>query len=273
MAVAGGALTLGGAAVSNGPVDLTAHNRTFEAALGVDLPVAGSSGIGQTRPAQGADGSSDAPISRPATATPEPTVLDAAALREAVQQAGEEAVQQRRAPAERQIEDVQRPSDEDPRAEDGGYRHAEPDAVTPYGRKLAEKAERSVESPPIARDCGVDTGGLGRVKPHVRVAAELLGCRFNEPEMYGVAGRGGPSDHPRGLAVDFMVNRATGDALAACALRNKEVLGINYVIWRQRMNDGTGWKTMPDRGGATANHMDHVHASFRKSAGGTPSDC
>src|SRR3712207_8560682 len=41
--------------------------------------------------------------------------------------------------------------------------------------------------------------------------------------------RGGRSDHPSGHAVDFMVDRATGDALAECALRNKDALGITYV--------------------------------------------
>jgi uncharacterized protein YbdZ (MbtH family) len=67
-----------------------------------------------------------------------------------------------------------------------------------------------------------------------------------------------------------MVDRATGDALAACAVRNKEALGITYAIWRQRMNDGSGWEAMEDRGSATANHLDHVHLSFGRRAGAGP---
>ncbi len=59
-----------------------------------------------------------------------------------------------------------------------------------------------------------------------------------------------------------MVDRGTGDALAACALANKDALGITYVIWRQRINYGSGWEAMEDRGDPTANHMDHVHVSF-----------
>ena len=47
-------------------------------------------------------------------------------------------------------------------------------------------------------DCGIATSGLGAVKPHVRAAAQFLGCRFGEPTMYGVAGRAGTSDHPSG---------------------------------------------------------------------------
>jgi hypothetical protein len=88
-----------------------------------------------------------------------------------------------------------------------------------------------------------------------------------------VAGRAGTSDHSSGLAVDFMVDRADGDRLAACALNNRAALGISYVIWRQRINFGNGWQRMEDRGGVTANHYDHVHVSFGSSAGGPPNVC
>jgi hypothetical protein len=125
-----------------------------------------------------------------------------------------------------------------------------------------------------ALDCGIDTSGLGPVEARARTAAQYLGCQFGEPTMYGVADRGGASDHPDGRAVDFMVDRGTGDALAACALRNADALGITYVIWRQRINYGSGWQPMEDRGDATANHMDHVHISFGSgSAGAPPAPC
>ncbi len=137
--------------------------------------------------------------------------------------------------------------------------------------ELAAAAEEraDVEAPEEELDagCGASTSGLGAVKPWVRDAAETLSCRFGEPTIFGVAGRGGPSDHPAGLAVDFMLDRATGDDLAACALGNMEALGVKYVIWRQRINTGGGWEAMEDRGGVTANHMDHVHISFEGQAG------
>ncbi|WP_425295888.1 hypothetical protein [Nocardia abscessus] len=41
---------------------------------------------------------------------------------------------------------------------------------------------------------------------------------------------------------------------------------MTYVIWRQRYNDGNGWSYLEDRGSPTANHYDHVHVSFEKSA-------
>lgn len=133
-------------------------------------------------------------------------------------------------------------------------------------RKAREAAEQAART---GGNCGgLKIGSLGAVKPHVRAAAAEIGCRFGKPTTLGVAGRGGPSDHPGGLALDFMVNRATGDRLADCALANMKALGVKYVIWKQRINHGNGWKPMEDRGSITANHFDHVHVSFNRSAAG-----
>jgi hypothetical protein len=141
-------------------------------------------------------------------------------------------------------------------------------------QQAQERAREHTRQEGAARGyCGISTSGLGAVKPHVRAAAQFLGCRFGEPTMFGVAGRAGTSDHPSGRAVDFMVDRATGDALAVCALNNRAALGVTYVIWRQRINFGSGWQLMEDRGGVTANHFDHVHVSFGAAAGGSPNVC
>jgi hypothetical protein len=145
--------------------------------------------------------------------------------------------------------------------------------------RAAEEAERAAAEAAEAErrssvgDCGMDTGQLGAVKDFVRDAAEFLGCIFDVSAMHGVAGRAGTSDHPSGKAIDFMVDSSTGDSLAACALRNMDSLGISYVIWEQRINHGSGWEPMEDRGGATANHMDHVHVSFDSGGGGSLAGC
>jgi hypothetical protein len=118
-----------------------------------------------------------------------------------------------------------------------------------------------------ATRCNADLDGLGRVRPWARDAARFLSCRYGEPDLIGVAGRGRQSDHPSGLAVDFMMTGARGDRLAACALANRAALGVSYVIWKQRINYGDGWEGMEDRGGATENHFDHVHVSFQRRAG------
>ncbi len=134
-------------------------------------------------------------------------------------------------------------------------------------QRIAEEAAREA-----AATCDADLGGLGAVKPWVRDGARFLSCLYDEPTLIGVASRNGTSDHPSGHALDLMTGRAQGDAVAACVLANQDELGVDYVIWRQRVNHGGGWEPMSDRGDDTANHYDHVHVSFERSApGGAPS--
>jgi hypothetical protein len=112
---------------------------------------------------------------------------------------------------------------------------------------------------------------IGPVRPHVQAAAEEIGDKFEVRIIHGVGirpGRG--SDHPTGLALDFMVGSKKGDDLADYAMANAARLGIKYIIWKQRIwnrDKGLSWKPMEDRGNPTANHMDHVHISFNNSPG------
>ncbi|MEJ3658834.1 hypothetical protein WEH80_38350 [Actinomycetes bacterium KLBMP 9759] len=153
-------------------------------------------------------------------------------------------------------------------------------AEAEIAKKAAEKAaaEKAAAAKAEAEraaklNCDLPTGGLGAVKSYVRTAANFLGCQYEPSAMHGVAGRAGTSDHPSGKAIDFMIGRAAGDQLAQCALNNRKQLGITYVIWRQRINYGSGWEAMEDRGSPTANHYDHVHVSFGNGAGGKPIAC
>lgn len=75
--------------------------------------------------------------------------------------------------------------------------------------------------------------------------------------------RAGAGDHGTGRAVDIMVGRSTGDAVAQWAINNMGSYDITYVIWRQRiwLAGASGWRAMEDRGSVTANHYDHVHIS------------
>ena len=138
------------------------------------------------------------------------------------------------------------------------------------GAGLYEEA-RALKERRAAANCDADLSDLGAVKPWVRNAARFLSCLYDEPDLIGVAQRARDSDHPRGLAVDLMARGEKGDRIAKCALANKEELGIDYVIWKQRVNYGDGWERMEDRGGITENHYDHVHVSFVRGAGdGSP---
>lgn len=103
------------------------------------------------------------------------------------------------------------------------------------------------------------------MKAHVaRVGWHVIGRFDLDPaRVFGVAGRAGPSEHPLGLALDFMVgSKELGDGIADYVLERRALFGVKYVIWRQRINHGDGWVAMEDRGGVTANHFDHVHVSF-----------
>ena len=80
--------------------------------------------------------------------------------------------------------------------------------------------------------------------------------------------------HNTGMSVDFMVpvGSAQGDQLAEYLTKNMNELGVYYIIWKQRYympqyniyGPANTWNLMPDRGGVTANHYDHVHVSFIK---------
>lgn len=109
---------------------------------------------------------------------------------------------------------------------------------------------------------------LGNVKPNVKAAANDAGNQFGVRTIYGVGARENASDHPLGLALDFMVygNRAQGDSVAQFFFNNVGKYGVKYIIWKQQIwskdRAGEGWRNMPDRGSVTANHFDHVHVSF-----------
>lgn len=158
-------------------------------------------------------------------------------------------------------------------AERGRLAQAARDASTRAARDASTRAgdgapASSGRAPgPSAASCGLDSSGLGDVRSWVADAAQFLSCAYDQPELLGVGGRGNPSDHPTGHALDLMARGEKGDRIAECALANADELGVKYVIFRQRMNSGNGWEAMEDRGGDTANHMDHVHISFEDGAG------
>jgi hypothetical protein len=75
-----------------------------------------------------------------------------------------------------------------------------------------------------------------------------------------------PGGHPSGLALDYMVlgDETMGDAIVAYHVAHWDELGVDYLIYQQRMlsSPGAAWKAMANRGSATANHMDHVHVNY-----------
>ena len=109
------------------------------------------------------------------------------------------------------------------------------------------------------------------VREHVAATGLRLGPKLGITELGGVSARpSNPnSDHPRGLALDFMVGRNArrGDAVAAFFEANMGLENVAYIIWKDTLvypGARTNWAALPvDYGpGMTARHMDHVHVSF-----------
>lgn len=113
---------------------------------------------------------------------------------------------------------------------------------------------------------------LGPVTPQLTRLVGLLAPRFGIDAVGGWRSSAtDPDGHPAGLAADFMISSpAQGDRLAAYARSHAQELGIDYVIWWQRIwsvaRASEGWRPMADRGGVTENHRDHVHISVRPDA-------
>lgn len=132
-------------------------------------------------------------------------------------------------------------------------------------RKSKTDIDNDMASASYSGATGNRTYTLPGVKPWVFEAAQYLGNKFDIASILGVGSRSRMSDHPLGLALDFMTSDNRGTALANEVIRINKALDSTYVIWRQRINsfDGQGWRPMADRGSPTENHMDHVHVSFK----------
>jgi hypothetical protein len=111
----------------------------------------------------------------------------------------------------------------------------------------------------------------GPVRPQAQAAANAVVS--NVPGAAGItiggtrASAADPGGHPSGLALDYMVgsNAGLGDAIAQYHIAHWDELGVDYIIWQQRMlsSPGGSWSAMSDRGSPTANHMDHPHVNYR----------
>lgn len=114
----------------------------------------------------------------------------------------------------------------------------------------------------------IRTSGLPadfKPKPQTQAVADAVEAQFGLKSFGTYAGHEPTAD----LGLDIFVDKATGDRVAAWLVENIERLGIDYVIWWQRIYNpeiATHWRDMADRGGTTQNHKDHIHVSLESSA-------
>jgi hypothetical protein len=86
------------------------------------------------------------------------------------------------------------------------------------------------------------------------------------PEITSYGGWDAHGEHASGKAIDIMTSDVTlGTAIAEFLQAHAAELDLYDVIWRQHIwtpvRASEGWRMMPSRGSATANHYDHVHVS------------
>lgn len=118
----------------------------------------------------------------------------------------------------------------------------------------------------------IQTSGLPagfKVQPHVQSLADEVERRFGLDHFLTYAGHGSENPRRPDLALDIFATKEVGDRLAAWLVENIEPLGVDYVIWWQRIYNpevAKHWRDMADRGSKTANHKDHVHVSFNPTA-------
>jgi hypothetical protein len=135
------------------------------------------------------------------------------------------------------------------------------------GRKAgAQTAQSLMQTVPYSDDGHIRGFAYGGVQPHVAAAGQEIERVFGPMPggIGGVGSRPNASDHPSGHALDFMTmnNQALGNRVKDYLAMHAARMLVKYLIFKQQINEGNGWKGMEDRGSPTANHMDHVHASF-----------
>ena len=207
----------------------------------IDLPTAN-----QSQPAVPETPNYGAPATNVATQNPETAPASAP----------EAPATQPEAPAETPAFAPEAPADEAPAAQPASVETAAAPEVQPVA-----------ETPASGNTIPTDPN----LKPQAEAFRQEIAAKFGITNIGGYR-EGDPEDHGQGLAVDVMVPTSSelGDQVAQYAIDNMDRAGISYVIWKQQFympvdniyGPANTWNQMPDRGGDTANHYDHVHISF-----------
>lgn len=128
--------------------------------------------------------------------------------------------------------------------------------------RWVEASSLAVEMPLGTAPCATGSAVEKGLQPDTVKVYRAVCDRFPDILRYGgIAGRG---EHATGHSLDIMVRGPRGDDIAAFLMENRAKLGIEYLIWQQRIwrpATSAGWRGMSSRGGDTANHMDHVHVT------------
>ena len=148
---------------------------------------------------------------------------------------------------------------------------SKPSATKPAAPKKAKSGKASTPSSPGNWNKLMAGGseGLSGLRPSAKGIVNNVLQNFSQiTTIYGVRPHDPYPDHPSGHAIDLMLpnyksNEALGWKMAKYYQAHASELGVSYIIFHQQIwsvaRDSEGWRHMEDRGGDTANHMDHVH--------------
>lgn len=146
-----------------------------------------------------------------------------------------------------------------------------PGTTKPAASKKTKSDKTSTPSSPGSWNKLMAGGseGLSGLRPSAKGIVNNVLQNFSQINtIYGVRPHDPYPDHPSGHAIDLMLpnyksNEALGWKMAKYYQAHASELGVSYIIFHQQIwsvaRDSEGWRHMEDRGGDTANHMDHVH--------------
>ncbi len=86
------------------------------------------------------------------------------------------------------------------------------------------------------------------------------------PQITSYGGWDAHGEHSSGRALDIMTSDvALGNAIAEFLQAHAAELNLYDILWRQQIwtpvRASEGWRALPSRGSATADHYDHVHVA------------
>ncbi len=130
-------------------------------------------------------------------------------------------------------------------------------------------ADGAISSAPCSSGNAVESG----LTPDAIKVHRALCARFPQVSAFGGVRQGDGGEHGSGRAVDAMISDSTvGWRIAKWVRANAKRLGVSQVIYSQHIwtvqRGSEGWRSMSDRGSATANHYDHVHVTVYGNAAG-----
>ena len=131
-------------------------------------------------------------------------------------------------------------------------------ATAPTKKTTSNAAAASSAYPACASGSAVESG----ISANAILVHRAVCTTFPDVTAYNGL-RGDGSEHASGKALDCMTSGARGQAIASWLQANYAKLGIIEIIYQQKIwttqRASEGWRAMPDRGSATANHFDHIH--------------